>query len=761
MIDPRTAGLGGLALGVGFSPLAAGLDPQLGVAPVAGLGLAAAVLRNRAGWRELGVAATALLLVAVGLLLGTLRLAQIDGAAYRGQEGRPAQAVGTVISVPRRSRGQVRVEVATADGKLLLTASEPVPDLPVGGEVRASGVLQEPDPFLDGLLRRHGIAQVLRAERIEATGRRRGGVAGGLDLVRRRAEAALNRGMREPEAALARGFVLGEDDRIDPATVDDFKRSGLAHLLAVSGQNVVLLALLAMPILALAGLSLRARLVAILGLVAVYVPVAGAGPSIQRAGVMGAAAIAAALASRPRSRVHVVILAALVTLLLNPRASGEIGWQLSFVAVIGILLWARPIGEAFGAIGAEGWRSALADGAAITIAATVATAPLMAHHFEAVSVAALPANLLALPAVAPAMWLGMLSAAAGQLPVMPVEVLNAVNQLLLAYISQVADWFAAPSWAQAPVRLTSPLAVVSVYAALIAGGELLARARRRRLSLRLGRRAALATGLPVALIAVTALASAAGNAAPDTDRAPPGHFRATFLDVGQGDAILLQPPGGGAVLIDGGPPGEDLAGSLADRGVERLALAVVTHDQLDHVGGLTELFGRLPVESLAYAFAGPELLGAAAANGTATERLAEGAELRSGELRIRVLWPPRESRPAGDPNRVSVVLLAEWRHFSILLTGDAEQESSDLDPGTFDVLKVAHHGSADAGLDSLLEQALPDLAVISVGDNSYGHPAPETLSSLRDHDLPILRTDERGSIEIEADSSGWAVEGGQ
>ncbi len=103
-------------------------------------------------------------------------------------------------------------------------------------------------------------------------------------------------------------------------------------------------------------------------------------------------------------------------------------------------------------------------------------------------------------------------------------------------------------------------------------------------------------------------------------------------------------------------------------------------------------------------------------------------------------------------------MLAEWRHFSILLSGDAEAELAPIEPGPVDVLKVAHHGSADAGLDRLLDLAVPDLALISVGDdNPYGHPTPETLAELDRHGVPALRTDERGTIEIEAEPAGWTV----
>ena len=191
--------------------------------------------------------------------------------------------------------------------------------------------------------------------------------------------------MPEREAALARGFVLGEDDRIDGRTRDDFQRSNLTHLLAVSGENVILLGVLAWPLLALVGLPLRARLIGTLCLIAIYVPVTGAGPSIQRAGVMGAAGLIAALADRPRSRWYAVLLAAAATLAVDPRADGDVGWQLSFAAVIGIMLWAKRLAAVLsGDVERRSARHALAEAIAVTASATVATAPLMAAGLRAV-----------------------------------------------------------------------------------------------------------------------------------------------------------------------------------------------------------------------------------------------------------------------------------------------------------------------------------------------------------------------------------------
>jgi competence protein ComEC len=582
--------------------------------------------------------------------------------------------------------------------------------------------------------------------------------------IRARAEAALGRGMPEREQALARGFVLGEDERIDSRTVDDFRRSGLGHLLAVSGQNVALLALLAMPLLAALGMPLRTRLVWVLGLIALYVPLAGAGPSIVRAAIMGALGVLATLAGRRASRLYALLLAAVVTLAVQPGIAADVGWQLSFAAVLGILLLAAPLRKAIeGRSGSRGPRRALAEGAAVTIAATLATAPLIAFHFGAISTTTLIANLLALPAVPPAMWLGMLVAASGQAPGFPVEALNALNALLLAYIAQVAAWFGRPGWAYLEVRLGAGGLVASYL--LLAGVALaVSRLRRRRRIAALRRRpdpgrtrpswyprlaplmlCLTAAGLGWALLAAGDGADALGG---------PAGLRVSVLDVGQGDAILLQPAGAAAILVDGGPPDAGLEAELRVAGVERLGAAIVTHDQSDHAGGIRDLLGAMPIGQLLFGLLGRSTLDDARAAGAATHRLARGSALRSGRLRLEVLWPPAEllggMHGGGDPNHLALVMLARWNRFSMLLTADTEAEAAPLDPGPVDVLKVAHHGSEDAGLGQLLDRTRPRLALISAGEgNPFGHPAADTLATLATHDVRTLRTDSVGTIVLE------------
>ncbi|HEX4753998.1 MAG TPA: ComEC/Rec2 family competence protein, partial [Solirubrobacterales bacterium] len=493
--------------------------------------------------------------------------------------------------------------------------------------------------------------------------------------IRERAEVGLGEGMPGREAALARGFVLGDDDGLDQSTKEDFIRAGLSHLTAVSGENVTLLALLALPVLAAFGVPLRERLVWTIALIAVYVPLAGSGPSIQRAAVMGVAGLLATLTGRRTSRLYALGLAAVVTLAVAPGVAGNVGWQLSFAAVLGILLLAAPIREwllvrldrGLRPATAEGdgrggrrrrrpqsrgrWRRALAEGIAVTVAATLTTAPLIAYVFEEISLTSLVANVLALPAVAPAMWLGMVSAALAQIPGVPLAPLNGLEALLLGYIAQVAAWCGRPTWAVIHVQI-SLAAMLATYAAMVGtfiAGTHLSRARR----LAAARAGGLASAVdlrpvqrakgrppsaaPTAAFVVGAayghkrrtqpdnptaafvlgttcdvkvrthsrrrlvLAAAGGLAVlgvlavfalrPHGSGAPPAPtpgLRIDVLDIGQGDAILLRPRSAPAVLVDGGPPGDELVAKLHDEGVERLGAAVVTHDQSDHAAGIAE-----------------------------------------------------------------------------------------------------------------------------------------------------------------------------
>jgi competence protein ComEC len=832
---PWQIGAGCAAAGLALAP--AGPTPALVAAAL--LAAAGAVLRAAA----LGALGAALLLAA--LIAGEARLAAIDAPAIKIRDGARARLRAELLAPPRRSAfgatAEIRVTGGTLSGARLLLRAAPWAPLPrradVGAELVLAGRLRalrdEPAPGdrsrtavggsadssgsegasfdFAAYLRRRGIAGELLLDRGQATGARRGGLAGVLDRMRDRAERAVTAGMSPEEANLVRGMVLGQDERISEGVREDFRASGLAHLLAVSGQNVMLLVALALPLLAVVGLGPRARAIALLCLIAVYVPLAGAGPSLQRAGIMGAAGIAAMTLSRPASRWYALLLAAAVTLALNPRATGDPGWQLSFAAVAGILTLGHPLqrflariagalratsarvggggpGSAAGAAGsaavAAGTRErstaarlahGLAEGAAITMAASLATAPLLAYHFDTVPLAGLPANLLALPAVAPAMWLGMVKAGLGQLAALVPAVdglavlLGPLTGVPVGYLATLAEHFADVPGGQIALPLRAPAAVVAAYLFLAAACLAASRAARR-----LGPRAEelaaawrqrpQAQRLAAALVGLGVLALLAARliAGPQA----PGTLTIRFLDVGQGDATLIQHPDGTALLFDGGPPEAGTARLLRRAGVRRLAVVVATHASRDHHGGLVEVLARFPVDVLLDGGDRSRDPGFRAVLTEARRRAVRRVRaiapmtLRAGPIRIAILSPP--PRPPGpapeDPNPRAVVAVVSSGDLDLLLSADAESEALlPLDLPDVDVMKVPHHGSADPGLPDVLQRVRPELAAIEVGPNTYGHPTSSTLAALAKAGVRTYRTDRDGTVTVSVDDGAATV----
>lgn len=691
---------------------------------------------------------------AAGWWAGSARLDALDRSPLSAQAGRAAPARVVITGPARRGRYGLRLPARILElaGR---RASEPVLlRLPVGRSppqgaiLETVGTLSRPRRSAGGFdertwLQRHGVHLVLRADRWRLVGRR-GGLGGMADRLRRFVESGAAAGLQGERRAVVLGVVLGEDEGLSEELRQRFRASGLYHLLAVSGQNVALVAGGVLLLSWLAGLPRLLGQVAALAAIAAYVLAVGPQPSVVRAGVAGALASLAWICARQRDRWWFLLLGALSLLAWNPYTLLDPGFQLSFVAVAAIFLLVPSLMRLL-----EGYPLPRRAAAVVAVSAVcgLATAPVLLAQFGRVPAYSVAANALAAPAVP--LLLGLSLAAAALQPLDPGAA---------AGLAFGAGWCAA--WltlaAETVARLPQAELGPNEALALAAVGTAAALARRG------GRRWRWAG----AALCLAALAWAGRSwVAPSPAWAPPEGLRATFLDVGQGDSALLETPQG-AVLVDGGPPEADVAGALRRRGITALSLLVLTHPQRDHVGGAEEVARRLPPAAVLYpglAVTSPDehrALAAARRRGARVEVARAGAEYRLGRLRLRVLWPEGPGAPGDDPNRGAVVLLASYGRTDLLLTADAESDvigSLPLPP--VEVLKVAHHGSADPGLPALLRRLRPAAAVVSVGrENEYGHPSPSTLQALAAlPGLRLYRTDEDGDVTVESDGRALLV----
>lgn len=559
-------------------------------------------------------------------------------------------------------------------------------------------------------------------------------------------------------AALVRGLTLGDDSDATPQLTEQMRDSGLAHLLAVSGGNVAIVVGLVVGITTALRLPLWSRVVLGLGALAYYAVLVGPEPSVLRASVMGAVVLVGVLVGGRRGGPAVLAAGILGLVLVQPALALSWGFALSACATGGIVLLA-PV--ALARLGTWGVTAHLPQpvlaAAALTIAAQLATLPILVAMGGAVGWVALPANLAAMPAVPPVTVLGLLSALAAPAAPVLAQLLGAAGAWPARWIALVseqavrlpaADW-PAGAWPSGWMGL-GLLALVAAAAAGLRSGPV--RRRWRELP-RLTRLAVAVASLVGVLVVALRPASLRGW--------PPPDWLMVMCDVGQGDSLLLRAAPDAAVVVDTGSDPQRVDACLADAGVREVPAVVLTHFHADHVSGLAGvLAGRYvgavlttPVEEPSdQAAMVREVL---AATGRQPEHITAGDVRRMGQVEWRALWPRRLITRGSVPNNASVVLVATIAGRSVLLTGDIEPEAqralvadvTGLDP---DIVKVPHHGSRHQAPEFALAVRAP-LVLISVGaDNDYGHPAQEAIDLYGGDGALILRTDLLGDVAVVA-----------
>jgi competence protein ComEC len=539
----------------------------------------------------------------------------------------------------------------------------------------------------------------------------------------------------------------------------------------VTGSNIAIVAGLLM-LVGTRALGKRRAVGLTLGGIALYTVLVGADAAVVRAAIMGGLYVVAVYFGRQAEVRTSLILTAMLMTAANPYALWDVGFQLSFAATAGLVWLVPPLERA-----AEGWLAALlgpqraltamgllSEGLVVSLAAQIATGPLIVYHFGRLSAVSLLTNLLILPVQPLVMMAGGLATAAGLIWLPIGQALAWVAWLPLAWTVAAVNWTANASFASLTLGHFSPALLAAVYAALAGLAWLLSRratadpAEATRLAwerLRRSTRLMLLGGASAALL--TWLAAAA---------LPDGRLHVAFLNVGQGDAILITTPGGRQVLIDGGPSPSSALWEMGrnmpfwDRSLD---LVVNTHPDADHLAGLPEVLGRYQVgQVLLPDVAGESGLYAAwqaAIKDEGTPAIQAQAGMRLGledGLGVEILHPGRV--PAGDKfNDHSVVARLTFGRVSFLLPGDIEAgvERELAAGGTSlasTVLKAPHHGGDTSSSEPFLEAVAPQVAVISVGaENRFGHPSAEVLERYAALGIPVLRTDELGTVEFVTD----------
>ncbi|MFE2018276.1 ComEC/Rec2 family competence protein [Streptomyces sp. NPDC059499] len=731
-------------------------------------------------------AAAALLCAAAGAAAAGLHASDVRSGPVPGlaRDHTRVEAEVTVTSDPRQTRPQVRgdhstpvsllldaeIDRLTAPGGAATRLRTPVLVMVAPGDAAAQWrrLLPSTRLRLSGRLappRHEGerLAAVLGTDADEAPR-----IIGRPTFLQRTA-GELRAGLRkatdglEPDArALLPGLVVGDTSRVPPELHDAFKATDLTHLLAVSGANlsILLFLLIGPPGTALRsergglaprlGISLRMTALTGGGVALAFILVCRPEPSVLRAAACGLITLLAIGTGRRRSLLPALAAAVLLLVLYNPWLARSYGFLLSVLAT-GALLTLAPR-----------WSSALqrhrvpprlAEALAAAGAAQAVCAPVVVVLASRVSLVAIPCNLLAEFAVAPATVLGFAALALAPMAMPVAELLARAAGWPVGWIASVARYGAGLSGAEADWPGGWP------GAALLAGLTVAVALSARRLARHpwvcsaAGLLLVLAVLRPVPLTRIM------------TGWPPPG-WAFAMCDVGQGDAMVLAAGEGTGVVVDTGPDPRLVDRCLRDLGITRVPLLVLTHFHADHVRGLPGALRGRQVGAIQ-----TTSLGEPAEQASFVRRTAAAARIpvvpalpgerrRIGPLDWRVLWPPAESRgraPAfvtEEPNDSSVTLFVRSGGLTLLLLGDLEPPAQQGVLRSYpvlprvDVLKVAHHGSAYQD-PALLRSVRPRLALISCGaDNPYGHPAARTVEALGAAGAKVLRTDTDGAIAV-------------
>lgn len=586
-----------------------------------------------------------------------------------------------------------------------------------------------------------------------------------VDLLAARLCRLVDRNVPEEEGGILKALLLGLSSGVSPQWVESYARSGVNHILSISGFHVGILFVCLYQTLFFLGRGFEAvalrvnlkrwALLASVPVVLFYLMLSGGAPATLRSVLMIALGAAALTVNREVEPVQVIMLAAFSILAITPQLLFDLGFQLSFLAIWGLVLFAAPAEAALKGMGrCRRWLLLLV---VASLSAIAATAVPVAYYFHRVSLIGIVANLV----VVPLMGYGAVVVGFSALSVSLLsEPLARPLLLLAAWLVKVSDQAILFLARVPPVTSYRPDEVDLFLAYLLLSALTFIGPARLR---------ALVGGFLLGALLFLGIASA-------REVNDPGSLRVTYLSIGQGDAALVRFPGGKTMLIDGGGSYHEgdqrvgdrlLAPALWRLGVKRIDYLVATHPHPDHFQGLLTLAASFPVAEFWESGVSPgpveyrKLRWILTAKGVPIRTLCAGEPpIAIGEAVVEPLWPDPGESPPEDENDTSLVLRVRFGRAALLFTGDlssaAEEELIARRARLFcSILKVAHHGSRYSSTIPFLKAASPGAAVISAGfENTFRLPAADTLKRFEALNIPVYRTDLQGTIEARCRRDG-------
>ncbi|CQR57648.1 ComEC/Rec2 family competence protein [Paenibacillus riograndensis] len=655
------------------------------------------------------------------------------------------------------------------------------------------------------------------------------------DDVRAALGAGMDRLFREPHAGYMKGLVLGLQDDLDEETFKQFSQLGLTHILAISGMHVAVVVGVILFILRRLHFTRETALTVTIVLIPIYVLLSGAGPSIVRAGIMSMIALLAARFGILKDGMNILAAAALMMLVWNPYLLLSVSFQLSFLVTAGLMVYVPLVNPLLCRL--PRWLSSTVS---VTLVAQLVSFPLTVYYFNQFSLLSFAANLLFVPFITfLVLPLGTAALLLGRFWQAGAGVLAHAAELMNDATFSAVGWMNGFSGGVLIWSSPSLLWICSYYGLLY--GILYAMKRRAEARLapqvmedetkpltkldqpqdsrgRRVRDAGIWSGAggnlqptpfqmpesmrwsgPSALLCAVGLALLLYRGYHSEQLGGAGAI--SYLDVGQGDSILITTPGGAHILVDGGGTvsfgkkeawrvrrspfevgAKTLLPLLKQRGIHRLDAIILTHGDQDHAGGLQAVLEGMPVSALLFngtlakGDSYSKLMNTALAAGVRLYPVQQGQALAPDDkTELMFLWPdPHKAGEAKlpeveDQNHKSVAFRLEMNGRSFLFTGDMDKAAEEailldvkkagaIQGGPIDVLKVAHHGSKTATGADWLEFWNPGAAVISAGvNNLYGHPNGDVLRRLADSSTAVYRTDLQGEIQMEVRREGIAV----